>query len=201
MGKKGKLIQLIDECEKSTGKQFVLKLNNEKTSLAGLGSKSVLPLSAIVMHVYDGTPFIRGHINGVPYEIIPNTLSEPGTQFVGVDCQNNDNIKLYFDFGDGEKKITSKTVMGGDDIFIVFWETANIACLTFCTYDAVRDETIREILSADDEPMKRLLRAIASKFSDLLLTKVEKTDVTPYNIINDEEASDNESVFLRKESN
>jgi hypothetical protein len=191
MSNKTKLAKLLIDCEKLPGKQFVLQLGKEDVSLMGLGPKPVAPSSAIVMQKSEGTTLIRGNFNGYTHEI--NTPDN--SWFIGVNCQDDDNIKIYYDFGEGENKITSKTIMGSDDIFIVFWEAANLACLTICSHDSVNG-TIREIISADDEPTKRLFRAIASKFAELLLPRLEETDDASFDNFR-EEYSDHESIFLR----
>ncbi len=39
-----------------------------------------------------------------------------------------------------------------------------MSCLTFCSFDSERDENIREVITANTEPVKRLLRGITREF-------------------------------------
>ncbi|MNW58355.1 hypothetical protein D3C74_362170 [compost metagenome] len=173
MNEKNKLTQLLADSEKGTGNQFALKIKQGDSVLIGSAPKPVVPTSAILLLNQGDSCLVKGYIDQVYSEISSNSVPSLDTIIVGVDCKKDDNNKIYYNLGHGEKKITSKTDMSKDEMFLLYWETEYLGCLTFCSYDDVRNEVIREVLSAKDEAMKRLLRGITSKFLSLLVTKID----------------------------
>lgn len=174
MNEQSKLNQLLGECKKNVGNHIALYIGVKEAKLEGPVPQSVAPSSAIVLQKQNGSVFVKGILDAVYSEYSSENKLISNKIIVGADCRKGDNIKIYYDFGAGEEKVTSKTEMAKDDMLLVYWEIEQISCLTFCSYDGVRNEIIREILTAKEEPMKKLLRGITRQFLSLL-----KSDIQP----------------------
>lgn len=174
MSQQSKLSQLLEECKKNTDNCFALNIGVEHAILMGPIPKSASPISALVLQKEEGSVFVKGLLDSIYLESSSGNIT-PEKIVIGVDCRKNDNVKVYYNFGSNEKKITSKTKMSPDDMFLIYWEIEQLGCLTFCSYDGARNEVIREVLTANDEPMKRLLRGIVSQFMSLLHSTSQPT--------------------------
>lgn len=152
---------LIKDCSNQGSNCFVVAIERERSKVTGVSKNSLVPQAAIVLIQHNQQWFVKGSLDGVSYEfssIDGLDASEP--ILFGIDCRIQNNNLVFYKSGKSINKISSKTEIDSTDIMYLYWEYETYTSLTFCAYDSVRDEVIREVVSGNNEPMKRFLRTI-----------------------------------------
>lgn len=158
----------MDECQTKPDKYFALKINEAGSSILGITQNKIKPFSALIIKREKRGISIIGFFDNkyIKYSDIEDfDFSEDIV--IAVDCRKDNNYKVFYriikDDEDFEK-ISSNTEMAADDSILIFWEDTQMSCITFCSFDSERKENIREVITANTDSSKRLLRGITREF-------------------------------------
>ncbi|MEK4186376.1 hypothetical protein [Paenibacillus sp. FSL L8-0494] len=152
--------EVMDRSTEANGNCFALNITNTEASIIGASNKPLSSHSGIVVLRLNGQYHIKGWLDGYYYESsnLENVDSSKPIQ-IGVDRNKVNNTKVYVSYDTTITKFSAQSNMTSDCSISVFWEIESQACLTSCIYDPVREEVIREVVSAGSEPLKKFLRA------------------------------------------
>ncbi|UYZ22035.1 hypothetical protein [Mesobacillus jeotgali] len=159
-----KVHELLNECQTTPDKYFALKINEKGSSLVGITQAQINPFSALILKKEKKGVSIIGFFdnNKIKYSNIED-FSFNEEIVIAVDCRKNNKYKVFYRINNSSEdfiKISSKTEMTMDDSILIYWEDMQMSCMTFCSFDSERTEIIREVITANNEPVKRLLRGI-----------------------------------------
>ncbi|EJQ91280.1 hypothetical protein [Bacillus toyonensis] len=163
-----KIHELLNECQTKSDKYFALKINETGSNLLGITQAQINPFSAVIMKKEQKGISIIGFFDNKPikYSSLEDFVFTDEV-VIAVDCRKDNNYKVFYQINKNDEdfeKITTKTQLSTDDLILIFWEDMQMSCLTFCSFDSERDENIREVITANTEPVKRLLRGITREF-------------------------------------
>lgn len=168
---------LIDNCSKNIDKSVCLQITSESASLTGISPKKLAPQSAIVLIHHNGQTYVKGCLDEVYFESSSiEGLNASSPILLGIDCRSKDNNIIYYQSGRTIGKISSNSPKNLNDAIYIFWEYGSNVCLTICTFDPMRDEVVREVVSARDEPMKRFLRSVIRQALPSIETEKEDNE-------------------------
>jgi hypothetical protein len=170
-----KFKELLQSCEKNPDKYFALQIKEKGANLIGITQKTLMPFSALVIKREQQGKSIFGFLDGnlIRYSSIQD-FNFADEIFVGVDCRKDNNYKIYYRINkdiEDFNKVTSKTELNTDESILIYWEEPQMACMTFCCFDRLRNENIREVITATSESMKRFLKGVTveliSQYNDV----------------------------------
>jgi hypothetical protein len=160
------LQDLLEACKDDKKECFSLGLSETDASLMARS----IPSSAFILKKDVNCISTIGFLDNKRIEFSSNEDAKfPNQMIIGVDCRKEGKNKVYYQAnGNDVVKISHKTEMTKDDIFLIFWENKELSCLTFCGYDNLRQEVIIEVISATDPGIKKFLRGISREYLYLL---------------------------------
>lgn len=163
-----KVNELLEKCQKIPNKYFALKINETGSNLIGITQDHIIPFSALIMKKGKDGITISGFFDNqyIKYSNIEGFVFAEDI-VIAVDCRKENKYKVFYRINNTDEdfeKNSPKTQMLIDDSVLVFWEDMQMSCLTFCSFDAQRNENIREVITANNEPVRRLLRGITREF-------------------------------------
>ncbi len=152
---------LINDCSETVDSGACLLITSESTTLSGISKNKLLPQSAIVVIRYNGQSYVKGRLDGVAFEFSSiEGLNASKSILLGIDCRSKKNNIIYYQSDNTIGMVSSNSSMNTNDSIYIFWEYGPNVCLTICAFDPIRNEVVREVVSAQDEPMKNFLRAV-----------------------------------------
>lgn len=168
--------EVMKHSSERTANCFGLNITESGVSIIGASKKPLPSQSGIIVLRLNNQFLIRGMLDGNYYEssTLQNIDSSKPIK-IGVDRQKTNNTKIYVLADSTLTKFCAQSNMTTDDSVSIFWEIETQACLTSCVYDPIREEIIREVVSAGSEPSKKFLRAEILQKLQPYATKVEQS--------------------------
>lgn len=164
--------EVIEHSVDSKGNTFCLVIKGDEIELLGITQGSIKPQEAIVFIQKDKEAFIQGFFDKKKFEHSSiEYLIAPSSILIGVDNRDKEDNIVYLQCGDYCERTNSKSSFNTGDSLNIYWEYGAYSCLTVCTYDPIQDEIVRELVMANNEPLKRFLKTIVRT----LLLSVEKS--------------------------
>ena len=160
------LQEILDACKNGEKECFSLGISETEASLIARS----LPSSAFILRKNIDSISTIGFLDNKRIEYVSNEDAKSSSNMViGVDCRKKDKNKIYYKANENDVvKISHKSEITKDDILLIFWENKELACLTFCGFDNLKQEVVIEVISATDPGMKSFLRVISREYLFLL---------------------------------
>lgn len=193
-----RFMALIDHCSKNTDKSLCLQITSESSSLTGISKNKLTPQSALVLIKIKGHIYVKGFLDEVYYESSSiDGLNATKSILLGIDCRSKDNNIIYYRSGKTIGMVSSNSSIDTNDAIYIFWEYGPNVCLTICAFDPIRNEAIREVVSAQDEPMKNFLRAVLRQ----ALPSIETENQDDDNLLDLDDELEEEELYHEAEWN